>query len=86
VRRPRHPGQRGLDRGCEQLVYQHPVDVEAGLHLGVRELGAVTQPDHPLRGVVAVVRSLLDALAAMAASTGSLDARSLSNSASRNVE
>ena len=38
------------------------IAVERGLHPGVRQLGAVAEPDHPLRRVVAVVGQLLDAL------------------------
>jgi len=55
--------ESGLDvRVGEQLADEGRDMVEARPYPLVRELGAVTQPDHPLGGVVAVVGHLFHAL------------------------
>ena len=62
-RRHRQPASSGLDvRVGEQLADERRDMVQARLHPLVRELGAVTQADHPLGGVVAVVGHLFHAL------------------------
>ena len=62
--------QRSVSR-AEQLVDERPQAIERGLHPLLRQVGAVAEPDDPLRGVVAVVGSSCTPLAAIAARTGS---------------
>ncbi len=58
------PHERGHQLvALEQLGGVGPHLVEPGLHPAVRLLGAVPQPDHPVAGMVEVVRRLLDRLA-----------------------
>jgi hypothetical protein len=48
----------------EELAGERPHGGQCGLHAPVRFGRAVAEPDHPLRGVLPVVRDLLDALRA----------------------
>ena len=84
-RRPRQPRSTSVRR--EQLVDQRPDARRAPACIRRRDyVGAVAEPQHPLRGVVAVVGELLDALARRSRpAPGRAESRSRSSSASRQV-